>query len=125
MPNAEANDRPILVVSPLATFRSLLADQLTRAGCRLVVGAESLDEALRAARHWAPSSIVVDCTALSGRWLDALSDVRGAAPDTNIVVLGEEDDAGYETELKERDGCSYRSKLEPLPRLISALGPRE
>lgn len=125
MAKTKTNARPILVVSPQAPFRSLLADELKRAGCSLTLGVGSLNEALEAAGRLAPSRIVVDCTALKTRWLDVLSELRQASPDAAIVVLGEEDEIAYETEVSQRGGCTYRSKLEPLPRLISSLCPRE
>lgn len=120
-----SNARPILVISPQATFRSLLTDELERAGCRLTLGVESLDEALKAAERLAPSRIVVDCVALKTRWLDVLGELQEASPGSAIVVLGEEDDIAYEREVGQRSGYSYRSKLEPLPTVISALCPRE
>lgn len=121
MAKTRTNARPILVVSPQATFRSLLTDELARAGCPLALGVESLEEALKAAEHLAPSRVVVDCTALTTRWLDVLGELRQVSPDAVIVVLGEEDEIAYETEISQRGGCTYRSKLEPLRGLISTL----
>ncbi|MBI2913597.1 MAG: hypothetical protein HYY03_06725 [Chloroflexi bacterium] len=125
MAKPKTNARPLLVVSPVTTCRSVLTEDLVRAGCRLALGVESLDEALKAAEHLAPSKIVVDCTALRARWLDVLGELQQVSPDAAIVVLGEEDDIAYETEISQRGGCTYRSKLEPLPRLISSLCPCE
>ena len=112
---------PIVVVSPVAAFRTLLSDELEHVGRPFIHAVESIAQALEVASRVNLRLIVVDCTALHARWLSVLGRLRQAAPDARIIVLGDEDEASYEREISHCHGCSYHSKAEPMPTLLSPL----
>ncbi|MGD9742817.1 MAG: ActR/PrrA/RegA family redox response regulator transcription factor [Dongiaceae bacterium] len=81
-----AGERHLLIVDDDAPFRQRLALAMERRGFR-VAQAENMASGIAAARANPPAFAVVDLRLTDGSGLEVVTAIRGARPDSRIVVL--------------------------------------
>jgi two-component system response regulator RegA len=86
MGDSEADDMSLLIVDDDEAFRTRLGRAMTKRGF-VVTLAEGIQGGVAQARRRPPAFAVVDLKLADGSGLDVVAALRGARPDTHIVML--------------------------------------
>ncbi len=109
-----ADDHPVLRTGLI----SLLASE---PDIEIVGEAENATECVQMALDLAPNLILMDINMPGGSGLEALEEIRRAAPETKVLFLTMHDDVGYLKHVLSKGGSGYVLKHAASCELISAV----
>ena len=118
----------VFIIDDHAIVRDVLRRQLQRAEIDVVGEAGDLDDGLRQARRLHPEIIVLDAVLPQTHGLTALTLLRGAVPDAQILYLGAYADPLHVNAAHEAGASAYVFKddagTETVPTVLALAGAR-